>query len=193
MIKPYYRILKHDPEGRLVRDSGLMPSHSYVIQFLEAVRGMFRGAQTSATDVDNTSQIIWRGEDISRLLNVDAGISDDTHGIVVGTNAGVTAESNEDYKLDTKILHSGVGAADKLNYQAVTVIAPREVGPNVDYDLSRTFLNESGGTITVKEIGIICKHTLLVKYHLLLRDVVADEDVDDGFTLTVGYTLRTTV
>lgn len=194
MMETYYRILKHDPEGKLVHNSGLVPSRSYVIQFLELIEGLFDGTSKTATDVDEAeSWIVRGGEQAIRAGVVDAGAGADTHGIVVGTNAGTTAEGNENFKLDTKIEHSAVGAAGKLNYQAVTRVAPTVADGNVDLDISRTFLNETGSTITVKEIGIICREDTYTKYFLLLRDVVSDEDVLDGDTLTVIYTLRTTV
>jgi len=191
MMETYYRILKHDPEGRLVADTGLVPSHSYVIQFLELIDAFFDVKDKTGTDVDGVESVLM---DISDVLGskglVSAGAGDDTYGVVVGTNAGVTAEDNENYALDTKIA-SGAGGA-QLSYQAVTFVAPRVVGPNIDLDVSRAFLNESGGTITVKEIGIICKNSTDTKYHLLLRDVVSDQDVLDTETLTVVYVLRTT-
>ncbi|GAH83419.1 unnamed protein product, partial [marine sediment metagenome] len=98
---------------------------------------------------------------------------------------------NENFALDTKIADGAGGG--QLSYQAVLLVAPHVDGANVDLHISRPFLNESGGTITVKEIGIIIRNSTDAKYHLILRDVVADEDVDDDFTLTVIYTLRTTV
>ncbi|HUW46256.1 MAG TPA: hypothetical protein VMW50_10745 [Dehalococcoidia bacterium] len=192
MMETYYRLLKHDPEGKLVKDSGLIPSHSYVIQFLELIEAFFDSKDKSATDVDSAESVLM---DISDGLGskglVSAGVGDDTYGIVVGTNDGATSEDNENYALDTKIA-SGAGAG-QLTYQAVTFVAPRIVGTNIDFDVSRTFLNETAGNITIKEIGLICKNTTDTKYHLLLRDVVADEVVGDGLTLTVVYVLRTTV
>jgi len=194
MFETYYRILKHDPDGRLVKDSGLMPSHSYVIQFLEFIESLFTQTDVTATDVTGAESVLCDVSDkVETKFIYKAPINNDTHGIVVGTNAGSTAEDNENYALDTKILHSAVGEAGKLNYQAVIFVAPREVGANVDFDISRPFLNESGGTISVKEIGIIIKNSTDTKYHLILRDVVTQEDVLDGYTLTVVYTLRTTV
>lgn len=191
MLKPYYRILKHNPEGKLVKDSGLIPSGSYVIQFLELIESFNAQRDIVATDVDAAESVL---NDISDQCQtkgrVDGGIGSDTYGIVVGTNAGTTAEDNENYALDTKIAH-GVGGG-QLGYQAVTFIYAREVGANVDLDVSRVFANTSGGAITVREIGIICRNTTDAKFHLLLRDVVADEAVADGFSLTVIYTLRTT-
>ena len=191
-METYYRILKHDPKGRLVSDTGLVPSHSYVIQFLELLEAFWTRTDKDATDVDGAESVL---NDVSAAANgygqCGAGIGDDTHGIVVGTNATTTPEDNENYKLDTKIAE-GVGEG-QLGYQGVVFVVPVVDGANVDLDISRAFVNTSGGTITVKEIGIICKNTDDTKYHLLLRDVVSDEDVLDGYTLTVVYTLRTTV
>jgi len=192
MIKTYYRILKYDQKGKLIKDTGLIVSHSYVIQFLEIIEGLFSRSNpaVTATDVANAESIIVGLNNTNSYGRVDAAVGDDTYGIVIGTNAGVSAEDNEDYALDTKILNGAGGG--QLNYQAVTFVVPRAVGPNIDFDVLRTFVNASGGTITVKEIGIIIKNTDDTKYHLLLRDVVADEPVDDAETLTVIYTLRTT-
>lgn len=193
MIETYYRILKHDPEGRLVKDTGLIPSRSYVIQFLEIIEALFDRHTMTSTDVDGAETVMLGSAlTLQNYGRVNAGVGVDAYGIVVGTNAGTSAEDNEDYNLDTKILHSGTGEAGKLNYQSTTFVAPRVVAPNIDLDISRTFLNETGSTITVKEIGIICKNIQITKYHLFLRDVVADEDVLTGYTLTVVYTLRTT-
>lgn len=200
MMETYRRVLLHNKEGKLVKDSGLIPSHSYIIQFLELIYSIMRCTNNvwygdmDATDVDNAESRLSGAAQVNNTYGrVNAGIGDDTFGIVVGTNAGTTPEDNENYKLDTKILHSAIGDAGELNYQAVTFVAPSVQGANIDFDITRTFLNETGVTITVKEIGIICKNITDTKYHLMLRDVVSDEAVLDGYTLTVVYTLRTTV
>lgn len=189
MVEAYYKILIHNPEGKLVKDTGLIPSRSYVIQFLEMIQGFFDRIQKVATDVDNAeNQIIAVG--VVSTGRTDALALDDLYGIVVGTNAGETAEDNEDYKLDTKIAHSGDGTLGTLNYRSISYVAPRTVGANIDFDITRTFLNETAATITIKEIGLICKSG--TKYFLLLRDVVTPEEVLAGYTLTVVYVLRTT-
>ena len=194
MIETYYRILRHDPGGRLVSDTGLIPSHSYVIQFLEIFDAIWNRTDKNATDVDGAeTRMITTAIALSNQGRVDAGVGADTYGLVVGTNAGTTAEDNENYSLDTKILHSGIGDAGKLNYQALTFVAPHVDAPNVDFHLSRAFLNETGVGITVKEIGLIIRNSTSGTFHMILRDVVADELVGDDETLTVIYTLRTTV
>lgn len=194
-IETYYEIILTDIEGRIVKRTGKMPSHSYVKQFLELIYGFFGHVNKAAKDVTGATTQIVDGTStysVTQWGRVDAPASNDTYGIVVGTNAGETAEDNENYVLDTKILHASE-VADKLNYQSVTFVAPAEVNDNIDFDIIRTFINDSGGTITVKEIGIIIKQIAPTRYHLVLRDVVTAEDVLNGYTLTVVYTLRTTV
>lgn len=196
-LELFRRIMIHDKEGNLVKDSGLQPSSSYVIQFLELIYGWLDYVDVTATDVDNAESVIFDAlasgvfhADYYGTVSAGAGVDD--YGIVVGINTGETAEDNENYKLDTKILH-GSEEADKLDHQAVTFVAARVVGANIDFDISRAFINDSGGTITVKEIGLICKNVAITKYHLLMRDVVSDEAVADDYTLTVVYTMRSTV
>lgn len=192
-LELYYRMLKHDPDGNLVKDTGMLPGGSYVIQFLEMLQALFDGINKVATNVDGgESTIIYASYSMFNYVRVKAAALDDAYGIVVGTNAGTTAEDNLNYALDTKILHSSAGAADKLNYRDMITTAPAVDGANVDFDMARPFINETDATITVKEIGLICKNQVDTKYHLLLRDVVTDEDVEAGYTLTVVYTLRTT-
>ena len=193
-IKTFYRIVKRNAKGEVVKDSGLIPIRSYVIQFLEYLEGMWDSETKLATDVDGTEQNITQtAVQCQTFGRADAPIGDDTYGVLVGTNAGTTAEANDNYKLDTKIEHSGTGEAGKLNHQVMVFDAPEVLGASVDFDVSRAYINETGSTITVKEIALYIKNTNVTKYHMILRDVIADQAVDDAETLTVTYTLRTTV
>lgn len=195
-FKTLRRLILQDRNGRVVKDTGFVPSHSYVIQWLEAIWALAEaigiGSQFLATDITGVESNILRTGSVSNILQLDAGVGG-LYGIVVGTNAGASPEDNEDYALDTLINHSAVGAAGCLNYRAVTFTPPAVSGPNVDFDISRPYINETGSTITVKETGIYCYNLTDAKFHLLLRDVVPDFDVDDGYTLTAVYRLRTTV
>lgn len=193
-FETYYRLILTDKNGRVVKDTGYIPSHSYLIHYLRAIRGMAEGIYPVSTpDVNGVSRDIIEAGSADRQLQIDSGVGGDTWGIVVGTNDGSTPEDNENYCLDTKVLHSATGEAGKLNYRVVTFTIPAVSGPNVDFDISRPMINETAATITIKETGIICVNTWGNWYHLLLRDVVPDFDVDAGYTLTVVYRLRTTV
>ena len=193
-IEIFYRLVKRNVQGKVIVDSGLIPMRSYVIQFLEYLEGMWDAETKLATDVDGTEQNITQtAVQCQTFGRADAPIGDDTYGVLVGTNAGTTAEANDNYKLDTKIEHSGTGEAGKLNHQVMVFDAPEVLGASVDFDVSRAYINETGSTITVKEIALYIKNTNVTKYHMILRDVIADQAVDDAETLTVTYTLRTTV
>lgn len=117
-----------------------------------------------------------------------------TYGIVVGTSDG--AESFDSVNLGTKIAHGT--SAGQLSYSAGSA-------PTVTYNpatkkwqsvMSRTFANGSGGSITVKEIGIIYNITAsgyTPSNVLMSRDVLATPiTVANGQTLTITYTSEIT-
>ncbi|GAI73856.1 unnamed protein product, partial [marine sediment metagenome] len=76
-------------------------------------------------------------------------------------------------------------------------VAAAVAAGNVDLVVTRTFTNSSGGSITVREIGIYCFSTdtgAIARYFCIVRDVLATpQAVGNGEILTVQYTLRTTV
>lgn len=191
-FETFYRLIITDPNGKVVHDTGEKPSHSYVIQFLELVYSVTSGTAVTATDTSNAETTILALATCSSFGRVDAAQGDDNYGIQVGLNTGATAEDNENYTIDTLIDHSDVGAAGDMNYQSVTFVAPVVDGANVDFDITRPFLNESGNPITVDEITLVCKNSGDTKYHLLMRDTGMSQAVADANTLTVVYTLRST-
>ncbi|GAI73859.1 unnamed protein product [marine sediment metagenome] len=134
------RVLIKDKKGNKIFDSGMMPSNSFVVAFLEHLYGAFVDSSYGITDTGNTSRDVYDpcidGVSPSQERdNVDATVNDDDYGIVVGT--GTTAESSTDYKLDTQIAH-GAGAGE-LQYGSTGFTAPSEVGGNVDFVVTRTF------------------------------------------------------
>lgn len=191
-IQLLLRLVVKNPDGKIISDTGRKPAKSFVIQFLEFIHFLFRytAGNQSATATDGTEDIIYdtTAGDCSTHLRVDAGANDATHGIVVGT--GDAAEDNEDYTLETQIAE-GTGAG-QLTHGSVTVEDAAVVGANVDLEVTRTFTNGSGDTITVSEVGIYTK--TFTNYHCIIRDVLeAGVDVPASCALSVIYTLRTTV
>lgn len=190
-VKLLIRMVVRDPDGKIITDTRRKPSKSFVIQFLEGFYGMVAiGASMTATATDGTEDIItFSNTPISSNLRVDAAVNIDVYGVVVGT--GDAAESNTDHKLETQ-LTEGVGAGNITHGESV-VETVAVVGANVDLEVKRAFTNLTGSTITVKEAGIYCKQ-VSGYYHCLVRDVLAASvEVPDKCSLTVIYTLRTTV
>lgn len=187
------RITLTDRNGKVVFDSGLVSSDSLVIGFLQHLYGAFISGNATIKDTGGTDRSV--EEPTASTYNrfrIDAVDDNDNFGIVVGT--GITAESNIDHKLATQIAH-GTGAG-QLDYGSHGFTAPSVVGSSVDMIVSRTFLNSSGAEISVTEIGIYChsESSATAWYFCLLRDVLTSaQAVPNGQTITVQYTIRTTV
>jgi hypothetical protein len=195
------RVAVTDPEGNITYDSGTNPAHSFLIQFLEFIYGMFAyvgfpGASLDATATDGTEDPIYTyGQGCDAHFNLDAPINNDDYGIVVGTDD--TAETNTDYALGAQ-LTEGVGLGN-ITHNVMNFETTLETGGNVDFVMHRTFTNNTGSSITVKESGIAIRSYLpsaspVNRYHMVAHDVLpAPRTVADKCGLTVWYTWRTTV
>lgn len=188
-IQLLIRAVVRDPNGKVISDTGRKPTKSLVIAFLEFVYGMFTNVNRSSEDTSGASNPVYNwGSWCYDNFSMNAGVGNSLYGLVVGT--GDAAEDNEDYKLETQ-LTQGIGAGN-ISHGAVTVGSTAVVGANVDMELKRAFTNLTGSSITVKEAGIYTN--TLTYYHCIVRDVLTTPvDVPDKCSLTVYYTVRTTV
>ena len=111
-----------------------------------------------------------------------------TYGIVVGT--GTNAVTNNDYALQTQIAHGN--GAGQLSHSNTTITSSQVVGINVDCLFSRTFANNTAGTIIVNEAGcyVSARDTGVQRYYCIVRDVQT-QPILPGQSLTVQYTFRT--
>ena len=183
----YYQLTVTDNKtGKIISQTPFRRSKSFVLQFLQIleVQG-YPSVGVSIKDTSNTPRAVDKHENAFKL---EAAVGDVTIGTVVGT--GTTSPTNSDYALETLIAH-GVGAGE-LSYGAQSKTTTAVVAPNVDFILTRTFNNGSGGTINVTEAGIYCI-AYAAWYFMILHDVFAAVEVANGQTLTVTYTFRTTV
>lgn len=117
-------------------------------------------------------------------IALNAPATEDTAGLILGV--GDTAVTKNDYDMDTKIAH-GTGSGE-LNYGATTVDALVEDGNKISRKLTRTFTNGSGGTIVVKECGLMSKNKISTSYvnFLMSRDVLlTPQAVPNSMTLTI--------
>ena len=191
-LKAFRRIIIQDHSGRVEYDSGLEPSNSFVIAFLEHLYGAHAEVNVTIEDRGNTPMLVPSPDSMPIAvvrMKVNAPDDEGAYGLVVGT--GTAAEANTDYKLATKIDH-GTGAG-QLDHGAHNWTVPAVVGSNVDMVVSRSFYNGSGSSITVREIGIFCRSNPSWNF-LLARDVLSTPTtVNHTQTLTLQYTLRTTV
>ncbi len=118
--------------------------------------------------------------------------ADQNIGIVVGT--GDTAVTAVDFGLVTKVAHGGTSG--KLQHFGHFISDVVESNPNASFYIERIFRNDSGGTITIKEVGIYTTNTQDASAYpfCILRDVISPTiDVDNGEYLKVKYIIQVTV
>ena len=176
-----------------VTERQMVLSESFVKAFLTGICiAMSRTASYKTLDpleltdyLDTECQI---GISSSQFL-CSATAGQDYWGIEVGT--GITAPTITDTKMETQIAH-GVGVGE-MQYSAVTFGAPASDGVTAHFTVTRDFSNNSGGSITVREIGLVCRLGTLsgTTYFLTIRDAV-NIAVPDGETLTVNYRIQAT-
>jgi hypothetical protein len=139
----------------------------------------------SVPDITNTSR-----DPGGSVFRVNGPSGNANYGPVVGTGTG--AYDWDNYKLDTQIAH-GAGAG-QLQYGATTFNAPQTVGNERYYEIIRTFQNQSGGDITVNEIGLYATQSTATYYWCIARDVLGiGVTVPNGQTLTVTYKIKVTL
>jgi len=189
-----------DSQGKMIR-KGIVECKSWTYRLLEIVASFLykAGVKTGTAYYcygSNATLLTDTGGGKRRLLRsayktakgAEAGVGDDSAGIVVGTNP--TPFDPSQYNLLAKI-PNGTGAG-QLQYGAVTIENPSETL----FRVIRTFSNSSGSPITVYEIGLIvetadvCNSNICLCTLLLDRTVVeAGIEVPDGSTLTLRYIL----
>ena len=127
--------------------------------------------------------------------------STDVYGIVIGTNT--SSFSVEDYQLYDKIT-SGTGSG-QLTYLSTTfdeVYATDVTLVTLDsqscsHTIYRTFLNESGGPVTLGECGIYCQGSATTtednsKFMFARNPFPAHLTLNDREAISVGYTFEYT-
>ena len=189
-IQLLLRAVVRDPDGKIVSDTGKNPARSFVTQFLEFIGALFDGLDTDATPLPppySDEPIYYTAYNFTQHLTIKGPVGDDDYGPVVGT--GDTAAANTDYLLQAQLTH-GAGAGN-ITHGATTVGTAGVAGANVDLEVERTFTNNTGSTIGVKEVGIYAQS---VNHDFcIVRDVFPGTvNVPDKFSLTIYYTIRTT-
>ena len=174
-------------KGNKIIKRGRRKSHSFVIGMIKGF-GRFLGETFYACiDTGNTSR---SGNNFysNGLGLYNAGSTDANYGIIIGT--GTNAESINDYTLQTKIAHGTTSGT--MYYNACTVSATSATATDVTFRITRTFTNQSGGSITVEEIGLVaCDYTAY--YYLNIRDLTGGIAVANGQTLTLNYDFTTSL
>lgn len=187
-------LIVRNKKGEITQHQEIL-SRSFVKNFLSAIYVCVAGYKgdrvlepIATKDTDDNDAYL--GSQYAGNFSCSAPANNNVYGVQVGT--GTTAPTINDTKLETKITH-GVGAG-QMQYSAVTFGAPTSDGSTAHFTITRDFSNNSGGSITVKEIGLAVNfYSYLGSTEIILtiRDAV-DIAVPDGETLTVNYRIQAT-
>jgi hypothetical protein len=197
-----YDVEVRDKNGKLInRQHG--KSHSWLKQFIQMLMAEWQyyyagnAPTVSVTDETGTGRPMpatYNAQFNYCAWGINAPANSSEYGVKVG--AGDTPNSLTTYALASPISH-GTGAG-QLVYGAHTiepVINPS--GNDLTFRVTRVFTNNSGATVTVKEIGIATKrydNSNTARVFLFIRDVLpSPSSVPDGATMTIRYTVKITV
>jgi hypothetical protein len=184
----FIRFQVHDKDGKLIFDDK-QRGHSWLRNFYNGMTGALVGSlagNTYGAGYLGTKDITGGAfaNNSPKLLAYAGGAGSTSNGIVVGTDD--TAFSAEQYKL-LAIIANGSGAG-QFAYSAESAITASYVSGTKTWVFTkvRAMNNNSGGEITVKEIGL---HTYLSNSPFCLERSVLSPAVavPNGAQLTVTY------
>ena len=176
-----YSVVVRDPKGKVTfREKG--KSRSFLKAWNQALFTQITQQGVSIVDTGGAARTI-----DDNAINFAMKVTT-VSGILLGTDD--TPVAIDDYKLGAEIANGYI--ADTMFRDASTGTVPVVVGNKCSWKTNRTFVNWSGGSITVKEMGIICVfYSGGNKYMQATRDVfVTPLVVVYGGGVVAEYTLE---
>lgn len=192
-VYKYWEIKSNDGK---IRKTRRLKCHSFVFNFILLMEWLMAhtysttGDTVTFTDTASASQAIVNGAlDSNDFGGVESGTTDATYGMRVGT--GTTAPTINDVGLQTPIAH-GTGSG-QLSHAATVVSAARVEGTSGKLLISRTFTNSSGGSITVRESGLIMAILNTAQKNVLIIHEAENQAIGNGTSGTLYYDIVGTV
>jgi len=209
-------IIVKDKNGKIIKQHK-QHSHSFLMNFMATIATEMLNPYGNLNNyyyfrITNGTWYSWDNvnTEIHEIFQAMDGANDSTYGIVVGT--GTTPPTPNDFALENQIVN-GTGTG-QLVYNAVTIspaggtspISAQSTTPTsgvltpsgntTSIQISRTFQNQSGASITVSEVGIISKAqsypnvtvTLLIIHDLLSSAITIPNNGVMAITYTISVT-----
>jgi len=198
-----YEVEVRDKNGKLISRHH-SKSHSWLKQFIQMMMAEWQyahqgGTPTAVSITDETGTGRNMPPTYSTLYQngawaINAPANSSEYGVKVG--GGDAPNTLSTYVLASPISHgTGSGQLVYGTHTIESVINPS--GNDLTFRVTRVFTNNSGASVTVKEIGIATKRYDqggTARTFLFVRDVLSSpSSVPDGATLTIRYTVKITV
>ncbi len=182
----YYEVILKDKDGKLLAHLK-QPARSWLKQWSQLIYGGMSGVTLSVLDTNGVS----RSQSVTYdLLNILGLAGNASLGVVAGS--GVNPVTINDYRLQSQIVH-GLGAG-QLAHQATEIIYPPSVsGSECYFQVKRIFVNGSGGTVLVNEIGVYGAITSSYSACIIRDVLVGTVNIPDGGSITVIYRVKAVV
>ena len=206
-LKAYWEIEIKDKNGKLLKRKRIK-SHSWLKQWLQMLKGEFAtrnattvgGGNVSVVDETGTGRTYPKHDTASGFyacyfnLSTLGDAGDVSQGIIVGSSD--TPNSLTTYALGSKIAH-GTGSGQLVYNVEVIEDVTNPSGNDLLFRITRTFTNNSGSTVTVKEVGLLIKKYDaggVARSFLAVRDVLpSPSSIPDGATMTIRYIPKITI
>lgn len=189
--KLYYEVIVKDKHGRvIVRQK--RKAHSYLVAYSQLMYIGTNGPPAGSQNIVNTDGVTRNATANYYTFSMIALAGDTDYGIRVGS--GNTPVDISDYALDTPVAE-GVGAG-QLSHLISVITNPTVAAGEAAFTVARVMVNGSGGTITVRNIGIYSQtgNIFPERYCCIVRDVLPGEVlIPDGGSITVTYTVKVVV
>jgi len=192
LLTARYRVVVRDAQGR-IKYIEEAPSKSFILNFLYVWWLCFNLNTSDSVSVTSSSgtQTTMTTTQPLGWFNWVNGAGKPYTGIQVGS--GTSAPSASSPYLES-LITSGTGSG-QLSYGSDSVTSPSISSNPGTIQISKTFTNNSGGTVTVGEIGLAPQirndSSSLYQAALMVHDVLSSAvSVPNGGTITITYTLQ---
>jgi len=147
-------------------------------QFFQLLERQFRQSSVTVKRVDGTLD---SGNYDANTFAINAGENNNDYGIVIGS--GSTAVNKcSDYALENKL---------NLDCSAVTVNSTTCDNEKIELSAYRSFTNNTGSDVTIREVGLYCAGTSTSYIHCIDRTVLSEPiTLQNGKTVKIMYMIR---
>lgn len=168
----------------IINDSG------FTINFIKWLEAIIKAdSSVSVKSLSNVDINAASSNLIYDMINCYVGAGEDNYGIVIGNGEGET--DYNDYSLSSIISHGN--GSNQLDYGPTLLVEPAHQSGQEQFKLYRTFTNNSGNTITTKEIGLYGKGTGAGNRVCISRVDLVGVPLDPGDEVEIIYTIRTLI
>ena len=192
-----------DANGTVVKE-WTEPAHSFVENFVLFIQAIWGATSAVLSDTAGYSVAVNGASGGTMAINAPSGNT--SYGIVIGSGASAGSTPSPTQSNLVAMIPAGINSG-QIQYGAMIVNTVSVSGQTSSFTMSRSFINVSGATINVTEIGIIAYLTGWAMevsagtspvsessdYVLIAYDIPsAAISVLNGQTLTITYTFSVT-